>query len=81
MASKLESQLTDLRVSWHTVQIEEEALDRGLTAFPIEPVRALDGIHLGTALHLRDAFGVTTIASCDDRIRANAKALGFDLIP
>jgi hypothetical protein len=47
--------------------------------FPSEPVRTLDAIHLASALFLRQAFPDLTVLSADDRVRANAAQLGFDV--
>ena len=48
-----------------------------LHSFPHEPVRALDAIHLATALAVRNLMPDVQVLSFDDRIRDNAAALGF----
>ena len=67
-------------------QFDEAVLARAALDFPIEPVRSLDAIHLAAALWWREKLGVGSgdvlaFASSDDRMRANAAALGFPLIP
>ncbi len=65
-------------------QLDEVVLNRAELDFPIEPVRSLDAIHLSAALWWRNELGsgeVLSLASTDDRLRANAAALGFLLVP
>jgi hypothetical protein len=54
---------------------------RAALDFPVEPVRALDAIHLATFLEWADIGGPMVMASCDKRVRENARALGFDVVP
>ena len=49
--------------------------------FPNEPIRTLDALHLSSALLGRSAVPGLTLLSLDERIRANAQGLGFDLVP
>lgn len=42
-------------------------------------MRTLDAIHLSTLLLVRSIFADAELLSFDERIRANAKALGFRL--
>jgi hypothetical protein len=41
-------------------------------------VRTLAAIHLGSALFLREALPDLALVTADERVRANAHALGFD---
>ncbi|HEX4602164.1 MAG TPA: PIN domain-containing protein [Gemmatimonadales bacterium] len=59
------------------VSVTEEVLARAGRPFPIEPIRPLDAIHLATAELLGEPPAVVTILTRDDRIRDNAKALGY----
>lgn len=59
----------------------EAALPRAVGAFPVEPVRTLDAIHLATALLVRERHPDLAILSTDARIRTNAVALGFTVVP
>jgi len=56
-------------------------LERAGRPFPVEPVRALDAVHLATALELRLDVGEPTVASLDRRVRANADRLGLAVVP
>ena len=45
--------------------------------FPVEPIRTLDAVHLATAEVLDDAPQLVTIVTRDNRVRDNARALGY----
>ena len=64
--------------TWAILEISDEVARRSEEGFPIEPVRTLDAIHLASALFLRQALPDLQVLSADDRLRANARALGFD---
>lgn len=49
--------------------------------FPHEPVRTLDAVHLATALLLRPAAPGLAVLALDERVRRNALALGFVVVP
>lgn len=61
--------------------VEDEVLRRAREELPEEPVRSLDAIHLASLLVLDEALGEFAVASCDERVRRNALALGFDVVP
>lgn len=48
---------------------------------PIEPVRTLDAIHLVTALAVRRGHEAVDFLALDVRVRENARALGFRVVP
>ena len=56
-------------------------MDRSRGAFPREPIRSLDAIHLATALVIRDVRPDLSVLSLDQRLRENAVALGFEVVP
>jgi predicted nucleic acid-binding protein len=64
---------------WTLLRIEGEVLERARRAFPLEPVRTLDAIHLATLLVIRSIFADAELLSFDERVRKNAMALGFQL--
>lgn len=63
--------------TWAILEISEDMARRAEDAFPNEPVRTLDAIHLASALFLRQSFPDLVIVSADERVRANAALLGF----
>jgi predicted nucleic acid-binding protein len=65
---------------WTLLRIEGEVVERARRTFPLEPVRTLDAIHLSTLLLVRSIFADAELLSFDDRIRDNARALGFRLV-
>lgn len=49
---------------------------------PVEPVRSLDAIHLASIRLIdEEEPGGLDVASCDERVRDNASALGFRVVP
>ena len=61
--------------------IDCEIVERARRAFPREPIGTLDAIHLSTALVARSLVTDLQLPTPDERIRANAAELGFDLVP
>jgi predicted nucleic acid-binding protein len=59
------------------VSVTDAVLTRAGRPFPIEPIRTLDAVHLATAELLGEAPQLLTIITRDDRIRENARALGY----
>lgn len=49
--------------------------------FPQEPVRTLDAVHLATALRLRAPGERVGFVALGGRVRSNAGALGFVVLP
>ena len=66
---------------WHVLRIAPEIVDRARQAFPGEPIRTLDAIHLASALAARAAIVGLRLLSLDDRVRRAGKRLGLDLLP
>jgi predicted nucleic acid-binding protein len=65
-------------LSVHTVELDAAACVRVFSPFPV-PVRTLDALHLAAADHLRAQGVDVEIASYDERLRAAARALGFQV--
>jgi predicted nucleic acid-binding protein len=59
------------------LDVSQAVLDRVRRPFPVEPIRTLDAIHLATAELLGEPPQLVTIVTRDERVRANASALGF----
>jgi hypothetical protein len=65
----------------HIVALDSTILIRAGEAFPAEPVRTLDAIHLATALNWeREVGGELAVCTRDRRVTENAVALGFKLL-
>jgi predicted nucleic acid-binding protein len=76
-AQKLRGLLARERKKWITMAPTEGVLARAGTAFPVEPVKTLDAIHLATALNFAEAFPDLAVLSLDRRVNDNATALGL----
>ncbi|MEO8185104.1 MAG: type II toxin-antitoxin system VapC family toxin [Deltaproteobacteria bacterium] len=79
--SILRQMLFDATRRWLLVEMDQPVRDRAGEAFPVEPIRALDAIHLATCLELERALGPISVLSVDERVRANAVRLGLQVLP
>ncbi|MBM3792162.1 MAG: type II toxin-antitoxin system VapC family toxin [Acidobacteria bacterium] len=59
------------------MEISEQVRERAARAFPAEPVRTLDALHLATALLFMRVYPDLRILTYDRRIADNAQALGI----
>ncbi len=66
---------------WDTIPVESRLLSLVGQQFPVEPLRTLDAIHLVTVLDLSLAIPDLKLATLDRRVRENALALGFAVLP
>lgn len=70
---------------WETgcdrLEIGDRVVARANAPFPCEPLRTLDAIHVASAALVQAELGDVTVLSYDDRVRANAAALGMSLLP
>ncbi len=64
--------------SWIRMELFDEVRARAARPFPVEPVRTLDAQHLASALEFTQAFPDLRVLSFDDRVLANARALGLE---
>ncbi|MEK6606825.1 MAG: type II toxin-antitoxin system VapC family toxin [Myxococcota bacterium] len=81
IAARAREAIALLAARWTVVGVADDLLMRAGQPFPAEPIRALDAIHLATALTVREAAGELEVVSTDERVRANARLLGFPVLP
>ena len=75
------AQLESETVPWIVHDFSAEITRRAQRGFPREPVRALDALHLATAIEIRAFRPELSLLSFDRRVRENAAALGFEVVP
>ena len=80
-AADRRARLNAAAAHWHMWRVSLDIIDRARHAFPAEPVRTLDAIHLASALAVRSAVPGLELLSLDDRIRRSGQQLGFHLQP
>jgi len=80
-AREAERQLAAFERSCDVLALDDGVLRRAREELPEEPVRSLDALHLASLRVLDDELGGFELASCDDRVRRNAVALGFAVVP
>ncbi|MDD5306779.1 MAG: PIN domain-containing protein [Deltaproteobacteria bacterium] len=66
---------------WVMIAMGADIVARARRRFPVEPVRALDALHLAAALAVSARMSDLAVASLDSRIRDNAAALGMQVLP
>jgi predicted nucleic acid-binding protein len=76
-AQRLRGLLNRVQASWTRMTVSDEVLARAARAFPVEPVRTLDAIHLATALEFATTHPDLRVLSFDRRVHSNAEALGL----
>lgn len=67
----------DVLRGWELMEITPEVQRRAAEAFPVEPVRSLDAIHLSTVLHFLELYDDISVLSFDSRILDNVPLLGL----
>ena len=80
-AADLRSQLRLASEHWTLFPVQSEIAERARQPFPREPVGTLDALHLATLVVARALVPGVRVLSFDDRIRTNAKDLGFETLP
>ncbi len=68
-------------MGWDVLALTPMLLAGARRPFPFEPVRALDAIHLAAAATARREIPDLKVLSLDQRVRRNAEALGFAVVP
>ena len=66
---------------WALLEMSGSVMDRAARRFPAEPVRILDALHLASAAVFDEALDGVVVLSLDERIRANASAMGMKVSP
>ena len=67
--------------TWERLELRDGVIARAGEPFPVEPICALDAIHVASAAVANAAFGPIAMLSLDERVRANATALGLTVLP
>jgi uncharacterized protein with PIN domain len=80
-AASRRASLSGAASSWTMLRVSADVVDRARRRFPQEPVRTLDALHLASALVAKGAVADLELLSLDEPVRANARALGFEVHP
>ncbi len=80
-AAEVRATLAQAASRWALLEMSPDVASRAEQAFPVEPVRTLDAVHLASALLLRQVIPDLVMVSTDTRIRDNASQLGFEVFP
>jgi uncharacterized protein with PIN domain len=66
---------------WIVFEVDREVGERARRAFPAEPVRTLDAIHLATVTVAASIVPGLVVLTLDERIRRSAREMGFPVVP
>jgi predicted nucleic acid-binding protein len=66
---------------WTLHELQPDVLERAGWPFPAEPLRALDALHLASALTLRMWMPDLEMLSLDHRVRQAATLMGCPVVP
>jgi predicted nucleic acid-binding protein len=80
-AATLLAEFGSAAAQWDRIEVRERVIGLASGPFPVEPIRALDAIHLASAMVAREVWPELAVLSFDERVRANAAALGHTVLP
>jgi predicted nucleic acid-binding protein len=80
-AERLREQAAATTTEWAIEPVSAAVVDRARHSFPHDAIRALDAIHLATAVVVASTVGDLAVLSFDERVRVNAVALGLRVVP
>jgi predicted nucleic acid-binding protein len=66
---------------WVIFELDAAVAERARRAFPGEPIRTLDAVHLATAALASSLVPDMVVLSLDRRVRGSARQMGFSLRP
>lgn len=73
--------LAGLSGACRIIPVDEDILERAGQAFPVEPVRTLDAVHLASLERAQSVSAHVALLSLDDRVRANASTMRIRVLP
>jgi predicted nucleic acid-binding protein len=76
-----ERRVAALVAACRVIPVDDDILARTGRAFPLEPVRTLDAIHLASLLRAKTVAPHIALLSLDERVRSNGARLGVEVIP
>lgn len=80
-ASEFQRRLAHFTVHWTFLRLSRGVVERARQPFPSDPIRALDALHIASALAVRPSLPDIAMLSLDDRVRRVAGSLGFPVLP
>ncbi len=75
------AELGQMAARWVVMRLDTEILERARRAFPGEPLRTLDALHLASALVALRTLPGLGLLSLDERVRRSGRQLGLTLLP
>jgi predicted nucleic acid-binding protein len=75
---RLKGLFAEHSIGWVFLEINPSVRDRAARPFPVEPIRALDAIHLATAVEFLQVYPDLVVLSFDRRIVDNIDLIGLN---
>jgi hypothetical protein len=80
-AADLQRLLAEASCGWNILPLDAAVLARVREPFPDDSVSALAALHVASALMARTEVEDLAVLTLDDRVRRNALAFGFAVLP
>ena len=76
----LTGMLAAAAAGWFRLALSDTVCERAERAFPLEPVRTLDALHLASALTALELHAQLAVLTFDERVMTNARSLGLAVL-
>jgi len=80
-ASEFRRRLAYFTAPWTFLRLSQDVIERARQHFPSDPIRALDALHVASALAVRASLPSIAMLSLDERVRRVARSLGLPVLP
>lgn len=80
-AADEKARLSRVAAHWMLLSLSADIIERARRPFPVEPIRTPDALHVATGLVARLTVPDIVFLTLDNRVRACAEQLGFQLVP
>jgi len=80
-ATEFRRRLAYFTAPWTFLRLSQDVVERARQPFPSDPIRALDALHVASALTVRTTLPDIAMLSLDERVRRVARSLGLAVLP
>jgi predicted nucleic acid-binding protein len=80
-AKEFRRRLVHLTAPWTILRLSRDVVERAREPFPSDLIRALDALHVASALAVRSSMPDLAMLSLDERVRRVAGSLGLSVLP
>jgi len=80
-ANEFRRRLAHFTAPWTFLRLSQDIIELARQPFPSDPIRALDALHVTSALAVRASLPSIAMLSLDERVRRVAGSLGLPVLP